>query len=160
MDNEPESAVNERDQKAAHSAISDMGAAIDAVNEAQQAAPQGGALESEEDRGEPEALAEEQRRLISAYHTAGKKVITVLVSGRPLVVTEQINQSTAFVAAWLPGSEGQGIAEVLFGDYGFSGKLGFSWPRDTTQIPIRAGDKDYDPLYPFGFGLRYQERLF
>lgn len=105
-------------------------------------------------------LAEEQRRLISAYHTAGKKVITVLVSGRPLVVTEQINQSTAFVAAWLPGSEGQGIAEVLFGDYGFSGKLGFSWPRDTTQIPIRAGDKDYDPLYPFGFGLRYQERLF
>jgi beta-glucosidase len=100
-------------------------------------------------------LTEEQRRLIQAYHVAGKKVITLLVSGRPLVVTEQIEQSAAFVAAWLPGSEGQGVAEVLFGDYGFSGSLGFSWPRKASQIPINVGDERYDPLYPYGFGLRY-----
>jgi beta-glucosidase len=100
-------------------------------------------------------LAAEQTQLIKAYHDAGKKIVTVLVSGRPLLVNEQINQSAAFVSAWLPGSEGQGIAEVLFGDYGFRGKLGFSWPRDAAQIPIRVGDKDYDPLYPYGFGLSY-----
>lgn len=100
-------------------------------------------------------LSKEQRDLIATYHRAGKRVITILVSGRPLVVTEQIEQSSAFVAAWLPGSEGQGIAEVLFGDYDFKGKLGFSWPANTSQIPVNIGDKDYRPLYPFGFGLNY-----
>jgi beta-glucosidase len=100
-------------------------------------------------------LSEEQRELITAYHDAGKKVVTVLISGRPLLVNEQLEQSAAFVAAWLPGSEGQGIAEVLFGDYGFGGKLGFSWPRDAAQIPINVGDPDYDPLFEYGFGLSY-----
>jgi beta-glucosidase len=100
-------------------------------------------------------LSEEQRELITAYHDVGKKVVTVLISGRPLLVNEQLEQSAAFVAAWLPGSEGQGIAEVLFGDYGFSGKLGFSWPRDAAQIPINVGDPDYDPLFEYGFGLSY-----
>jgi beta-glucosidase len=100
-------------------------------------------------------LSEEQRELITAYHDVGKKVVTVLISGRPLLVNEQLEQSAAFVAAWLPGSEGQGIAEVLFGDYGFGGKLGFSWPRDAAQIPINVGDPDYDPLFEYGFGLSY-----
>ena len=77
------------------------------------------------------------------------------MSGRPLLVNAELEQSDAFVAAWLPGSEGQGIAEVLFGDYDFTGRLGFSWPRDANQIPIRVGDADYAPLFPYGFGLRY-----
>jgi len=98
-------------------------------------------------------LSQEHRALIQRYYDAGKKVITVLISGRPLLVNDQIRQSTAFIAAWLPGSEGQGIAEVLFGDYGFSGKLGFSWPRNAEQIPIHIGDPDYDPRYEYGFGL-------
>jgi len=80
-------------------------------------------------------------------------VVTVLVSGRPLLVNEELERSAAFVAAWLPGSEGEGIAEVLFGDYGFSGRLGFSWPRDAEQIPVNVGDADYDPLFPYGFGI-------
>lgn len=101
-------------------------------------------------------LSAEQRDLIKTYHDAGKKVVTVLISGRPLLVEDQIDQSAAFVAAWLPGSEGQGIAEVLFGDYGFSGKLGFSWPRDAGQIPLNVGDPDYDPRYEYGFGLTYK----
>ena len=99
-------------------------------------------------------LSAEHQQLIKTYFDAGKKVITVLISGRPLLVNEQIDQSAAFVAAWLPGSEAQGIAEVLFGAYGFKGQLGFSWPRNAQQIPIHADDSEYNPLYEYGFGLR------
>jgi beta-glucosidase len=100
-------------------------------------------------------LSPEQRDLIRAYSEKNVKIVTVLVSGRPLLVNEALERSDAFVAAWLPGSEGQGIAEVLFGEYNFRGRLGFSWPRDASQVPIRVGDADYDPLFPYGFGLRY-----
>jgi beta-glucosidase len=102
-------------------------------------------------------LSAEQRMLIESYHAAGKKVITLLVSGRPLLVNEQIEQSSAFVATWLPGSEGQGIAEVLFGDYDFTGKLGFSWPGDVSHIGIQQDEPNYAPRYPYGFGLRYKQ---
>ena len=100
-------------------------------------------------------LDREQRELIARYHDTGKRVVTVLVSGRPLLVNEELGQSAALVAAWLPGSEGAGIAEVLFGHYDFKGKLGFTWPRSADQIPINVGDPDYDPLFAYGFGLRY-----
>ncbi|TVS12830.1 MAG: beta-glucosidase, partial [Wenzhouxiangella sp.] len=96
--------------------------------------------------------------LIRAYHDQGTQVITVLISGRPLLVNEELERSAAFVAAWLPGSEGDGIAEVLFGDHDFTGKLGFSWPREAGQIPINVGDADYDPLFEYGFGLQYEGR--
>ena len=99
-------------------------------------------------------LTPEQRELIRAYHDNGIKVVTVLISGRPLLVNEELARSAAFVAAWLPGSEGEGIAEVLFGDYDFKGRLGFSWPRHAGQIPINVGDAQYDPLFPYGFGLQ------
>ncbi len=59
------------------------------------------------------------------------------------------------VAAWLPGTEGQGVADVLFGDYSPSGKLSFSWPRSVEQIPVNVGDAEYDPLFAYGFGLSY-----
>ena len=78
----------------------------------------------------------------------GVPVITVLVSGRPLVTSRELDASSAFVAAWLPGSEGQGVADVLFGDHGFSGKLSFAWPRSEGEDPA-------PPLYPLGHGLRY-----
>ena len=100
-------------------------------------------------------LAEEQRELIRRYSDAGLEVVTVLISGRPLLVNEQIERSAAFVAAWLPGSEGQGIADVLFGEHNFSGRLSFSWPRDVEQIPINVGDNEYDPLFEYGYGLTY-----
>ncbi|MFT4938319.1 MAG: beta-glucosidase [Paraglaciecola sp.] len=102
-------------------------------------------------------LSAENQALIKAYHDGGKKVITLLISGRPLLVNEQIEQSAAFVAAWLPGSEAQGIAEVLFGDYNFKGKLGFSWPGDVSQIGIQQDEPNYAPRYPYGFGLRYSQ---
>jgi len=105
--------------------------------------------------GEELVLSAKHQALIETYHQAGKKVVTLLISGRPLLVNKQIEQSDAFVAAWLPGSEGQGIAEVLFGDYDFQGKLGFSWPGDVSHIGIQPGEANYAPRYPYGFGLRY-----
>jgi beta-glucosidase len=89
---------------------------------------------------------------INAITSRGVPVVTVLVSGRPLVTGAELEASTAFVAAWLPGSEGQGVADVLFGDYSFTGKLSFSWPQDADG-PCNRGDEDYDPQFPYGFGL-------
>ena len=86
---------------------------------------------------------------------AGVPVVIVLFSGRPLIVNDALAQADAFVAAWLPGTEGLGVADVLFGDYKPTGKLPVSWPRSMAQIPINVGDAAYDPLFPFGFGLTY-----
>jgi beta-glucosidase len=87
-----------------------------------------------------------------------KKLIVVILSGRPLVITDQYNLADAWVAAWLPGTEGQGIADVLFGDFPFTGKLPYAWPRTNEQLPINsnnaAGKTGCDgPLFPFGFGM-------
>jgi len=81
--------------------------------------------------------------------------VVVLVSGRPLMIETQITQADAFVAAWLPGTEGDGVAEVLFGDYNFTGTLPITWPRNISQLPINVGDADYDPLFAYGHGLTY-----
>jgi beta-glucosidase len=86
---------------------------------------------------------------------AGIKVVAVLLSGRPLIINEVLGKCDAFVAAWLPGTEGQGVADVLFGDYKPTGKLSVSWPRSMAQIPINFGDPNYDPLFKYGFGLSY-----
>ncbi|KAK3155935.1 hypothetical protein QOZ80_2AG0100640 [Eleusine coracana subsp. coracana] len=88
---------------------------------------------------------------------ASIRCVVVLVSGRPLVVEPYLlNIIDALVAAWLPGTEGQGVSDVLFGDYGFTGKLGRTWFRSAEQLPMNVGDKHYDPLFPFGFGLETQ----
>jgi beta-glucosidase len=90
---------------------------------------------------------------INNVRNSGVPYVIVLVSGRPMIITSQIADADAFVAAWLPGTEGQGVAEVLFGDYPFTGKLSYSWPRNMGQIPINVGDAIYDPLFPYGYGL-------
>nr|CAB3448749.1 unnamed protein product [Digitaria exilis] len=81
------------------------------------------------------------------------KCVVVLISGRPLVVEPYMETIDALVAAWLPGTEGMGVADVLFGDYGFTGKLSRTWFRSVDQLPMNVGDAHYDPLFPFGFGL-------
>jgi beta-glucosidase len=81
------------------------------------------------------------------------RCVVVVVSGRPLVVEPYLDAIDALVAAWLPGTEGQGIADVLFGDYGFTGKLSRTWFRSVEQLPMNTGDAHYDPLFPFGFGV-------
>ncbi|KAJ6846663.1 uncharacterized protein M6B38_282650 [Iris pallida] len=81
------------------------------------------------------------------------KCLVIVVSGRPLVIEPYVGSMDALVAAWLPGSEGQGVADVLFGDYGFTGKLSRTWFKSVGQLPMNVGDAHYDPLFPFGFGL-------
>ncbi|RWR96886.1 beta-glucosidase BoGH3B-like protein isoform X1 [Cinnamomum micranthum f. kanehirae] len=81
------------------------------------------------------------------------KCVVVIVSGRPVVIEPYVSKIDALVAAWLLGSEGQGVADVLFGDYGFTGKLPRTWFKSVDQLPMNVGDKHYDPLFPFGFGL-------
>ncbi len=80
------------------------------------------------------------------------KCVVVLFSGRPVIINTQLNQSSAFVAAFLPGTEGQGITDVLFGDYPFKGKLTFTWPNSVSQEPINNGDGKIG-LFPYGFGI-------
>ena len=103
----------------------------------------------------------ESLELLRRLKAEGTPVVSVFLSGRPLWVNPELNASTAFVAAWLPGSEGGGIADVLFRDsegrvnHDFTGKLSFSWPGDPSGPNPNRGDPDYDPLFPYGFGLTY-----
>ncbi|KAI3678198.1 hypothetical protein L6452_37483 [Arctium lappa] len=81
--------------------------------------------------------------------------LVILISGRPLVLEPEVFANTdAFVAAWLPGSEGGGITDVIFGDYEFEGRLPMTWFRRVEQLATSAGEHNYDPLFPIGFGLK------
>ncbi|MGW1801494.1 glycoside hydrolase family 3 protein [Streptomyces sp. NPDC001984] len=80
--------------------------------------------------------------------------VVLVVSGRPQIVADPNGRIDALVASWLPGSEGAGVADVLFGRQGFSGRLPVTWPASAAQEPINVGDADYHPAYPFGWGLR------
>ncbi|XP_022755870.1 lysosomal beta glucosidase-like isoform X2 [Durio zibethinus] len=80
--------------------------------------------------------------------------LAILISGRPLVLEPSVLEKVdALVAAWLPGSEGQGITDVIFGDFEFEGRLPMTWFRSVEQLPMNAGHYSYDPLFPLGFGL-------
>jgi len=90
-------------------------------------------------------------------------VVSIFISGRPLWINKELNASDAFVAAWLPGSEGAGVADVILTDaagktqYDFTGKLSFSWPRLVDQVPLNLGDDGYDPLFAYGYGLTFAD---
>ncbi|KAJ0248360.1 Glycoside hydrolase family 3 C-terminal domain-containing protein [Hirschfeldia incana] len=82
--------------------------------------------------------------------------VVILMTGRPVVLdTTMLEKVEALVAAWLPGTEGDGIADVVFGDFDFTGKLPMSWFRATEQLPMKAEADGYDPLFPLGFGLKF-----
>ena len=106
--------------------------------------------------GEPLAILRRLKAL-------GIPTVSVFLTGRPMWINPELNASDAFVVAWLPGGEGAGVADVLFrhaaGEVGhdFHGRLGFSWPRHALQTPLNVGDADYDPQFPYGFGLRYAD---
>jgi beta-glucosidase len=108
-------------------------------------------------RGDREDLGLDaaDKEAIANVKKAGIPVVVVLVSGRPMIVTDVLGEADAFVAAWLPGTEGQGVADVLFGDYAPTGKLAFSWPRSMQQVPVNVGDGTYEPLFKLGHGLTY-----
>ncbi|MCI4566365.1 exo 1,3/1,4-beta-D-glucan glucohydrolase [Lysobacter sp. CFH 32150] len=106
--------------------------------------------------GEKQDLA-----LLKKLKAQGIPVVSVFLSGRPLWVNPELNASDAFVAAWLPGTEGGGIADVLVAGadgkprHDFHGKLSFSWPRTAAQLELNKGQANYDPLFPLGYGLTY-----
>jgi len=98
-------------------------------------------------------LSDEDVAVVEKMKQAGMPLLVILISGRPLIIDKIIDKADAFVAAWLPGTEGRGVTDVVFGDYKFAGKLSFSWPRSMDQIPINTGDRNYNPLFKYGYGL-------
>ena len=100
----------------------------------------------------PEDLA-----LLETVAGKGKPVVTVFVAGRPLWVNDLLNLSDTFIAAWLPGSEGKGVSDLLVAGskrHDFSGTLSFSWPKSVCQTSLNAGGANYAPLFKLGYGLR------
>lgn len=112
------------------------------------------------DHGVPRAaqtmrLSDSDTAAVEKVCDAAVKCVVVVVSGRPLIIEpDLLRHIDALQAAWLPGSQGEGVADVLFGRRPYSGRLPVSWPRSVAQEPINVGDADYDPLYAYGWGLR------
>jgi beta-glucosidase len=98
-------------------------------------------------------LAPEDAALVAKAKASGAPVVTLLFSGRPLILGFALDASDAFIAAWLPGTEGQGVADVLFGDVKPTGKLPREWPRNSEQFAVNK--MEGKPLFKFGFGLTY-----
>lgn len=105
------------------------------------------------------SLGSQDTALVRSLRAQVDRLVVVLISGRPLILGEVLDLADAVVAAWLPGSEGDGVTDVLFGAHDFVGTLPYAWPRDVAQLPF-----DFDalpaqgpdaPLFPRGFGLRY-----
>jgi beta-glucosidase len=105
-------------------------------------------------------LTAKHKKYIETYKDKVSQLIILLVSGRPLIITDELLASDAFVALWLIGSEGEGVAEVLFGDYNFKGKLPHTWPLSLAQFDGLYGpnywDKNPEYLFPLGYGLSYR----
>jgi beta-glucosidase len=112
------------------------------------------------DHGQPRPVKDMQlsaadKAAVDKVCAAAAHCVVVVVSGRPLIIDpERLDRIDSLVAAWLPGSEGAGVADTLFGAQPFTGKLPVTWPRTLAQEPINVGDASYDPLYPYGWGLR------
>jgi len=99
-------------------------------------------------------LADADVTLVEKAKSAGVPVVTVLISGRPLILGNALESSDAFLAAWLPGTEGQGVADVLFGDYKPTGKLPRQWPRNNDGLATAAMQSSMSaPLFPQGFSM-------
>lgn len=105
--------------------------------------------------GDSATLSLPESEVLERVRSQARRTIVVVISGRPLVLTAQLEQMDALVAAWLPGSEGAGVADVLFGDFPVTGKLPFSWPRTVEQLPFAPGNATgcAAPLFAFGYGL-------
>ncbi|MFF0220143.1 glycoside hydrolase family 3 protein [Streptomyces vinaceus] len=84
---------------------------------------------------------------------AAMRCAVLVVSGRPQLIGDRLDRMTALVASWLPGTEGDGVADVLYGKRAFTGRLPVSWPKSQAQLPVNVGDAAYDPQFPYGWGL-------
>ena len=120
--------------------IADVGIAVVGEN------PYAEGVGDREDLG----LSSADVQLIERMREHSKRLVVILLSGRPMIITDQLPLADAWVAAWLPGTEGAGVADLLFGDYPFTGRLPYAWPRSMDQVPHKQGD---EALYPLGYGL-------
>jgi beta-glucosidase len=110
--------------------------------------------EGQGDRTTNMSLDREDLRAIATLRKSGVPVIVVLVSGRPMDIAAELPNWNALLASWLPGTEGAGVADVLFGGYAPTGKLPMTWMTSVTQQPINDGDGKTG-LFALGFGLTY-----
>ncbi len=117
------------------------------------------------DRANVDYADDDGLKLLGKFKRAGIPTVSIFISGRPLWVNPELNLSDAFVAAWLPGSEGGGIADLLFANaqgqprYDFTGKLSYSWPATAAQAEVNVGDDNYNPLFAYGYGLSYSDSV-
>jgi beta-glucosidase len=103
------------------------------------------------------SLSAADAALIQKMRERSQKLVVVIISGRPLVIADVLDQADAWVAAWLPGTEGQGVTDVLFGDIPFTGRLPFAWPASGDQLPLGPASPSaagQQPLFPYGYGLK------
>ena len=100
-------------------------------------------------------LSSFDKAVLKRCYDSGNKLVVVILSGRPLIIEDHLGNWDGLIAAWLPGMAGEGVSDVLYGDYSPTATLSFSWPKNTNQLPLNEGDKVYDPLFPFGHGLSY-----
>ncbi|WP_049631226.1 exo 1,3/1,4-beta-D-glucan glucohydrolase [Cellvibrio sp. pealriver] len=102
--------------------------------------------------------------LLKKLRSQGIPVVSLFITGRPLWVNRELNASDAFVAIWQPGTEGAGVADVIFKNaageinYDVKGRLSFSWPKHPDQTPLNKGDANYDPLFAYGYGMSYADK--
>ena len=103
------------------------------------------------------SLSKEDIDVIRRLQARSQSLVVILISGRPIIVTEHLGDWDVLIAAWLPGTEGQGVADLLFGDFPFTGKLSYTWPRSMEQVPLSAIAGGVEPLFPFGYGLETEQ---
>lgn len=101
------------------------------------------------------SLARQDIAAVQNMKKAQIPVIVILISGRPMIISDVLNQADGFIAAWLPGTEGRGVTDILFGDFNPTGKLSFTWPKSMSQIPVNQAGIEYKPLFGYGYGLSY-----
>ncbi len=100
-------------------------------------------------------LAQDDLDAVDRVKAAGIPLVVIVLSGRPMILGRVAERADAIIAAWLPGTEGEGVTDVLFGDYKPTGKLSRTWPRAMADVTAHRGDPGYSPLFPYGFGLTY-----
>ena len=117
------------------------------------------------DRTSVDYIPHDGLKLLRKFNEAGIPTVSVFISGRPMWVNPELNASDAFIAAWLPGSEGGGLADVMFTNpenetqFDFTGRLSFSWPARADQVEVNVGDADYNPLFAYGYGLGLSDEV-
>ncbi|MCF8261699.1 MAG: glycoside hydrolase family 3 C-terminal domain-containing protein [Melioribacteraceae bacterium] len=99
------------------------------------------------------SISRDDVALIKKMKSYGNPVVVILMSGRPMILKSILHYSDIIIAAWLPGTEGSGVTDILFGDYFPTGKLSVTWPETREQNPINFGDLDYNPLFEYGYGI-------